>query len=141
MTTRRAGSASRTAGLRTLLEDRQKQLTIDLADSMRRLRTADDHARVAELQDGSPRESSDDLDTALVQMKSETLARIELALHRLEDGTYGDCADCGGPIPTRRLQALPFAVRCAPCEGAREKSMARRVVKAARAYPHALVDA
>ena len=42
---------------------------------------------------------------------------------------------------TRRLQALPFAVRCAPCEGAREKSMARTVVKAARAYPHALVDA
>ena len=108
---------------------------------MRRLRTAADHARVAELQDGSPREFSDDLDTALVQMKSETLARIELALDRLEHGTYGDCAECGEPIPTPRLQALPFAVRCAPCEGAREKRTARGVERATRAYPHALIDA
>src|SRR5262245_3204322 len=141
MTTRRAGSASRTAGLRTLLEERQRQLTIDLADSMRRLRTTADHSRVAEPQDGSPRESSDDLDTALVQMKSETLAKIELALDRLEDGTYGDCAECGEPIPTPRLQALPFAVRCAPCEGAREKRMARVAVRVPRAYPHVHVDA
>ena len=114
---------------------------IDLGDSMRRLRTAVDGARVVEQQDGSPGESSDDLDTALVQMKSETLARVELALRRLEDGTYGDCAECGRPIPTPRLQALPFAVRCAPCEGAREKSLSRVAVRAARAYPHVHLDA
>ncbi len=74
-------------------------------------------------------------------MKSETLAKIGLALDRLEEGTYGDCAECGEPIPTPRLQALPFAVRCAPCEGAREKRMARRVERATRGYPHALIDA
>jgi DnaK suppressor protein len=124
-----------------LLESKQKQLMIDLGDSMRRLRTAVDGARVVEQQDGSPGESSDDLDTALVQMKSETLARVELALRRLEDGTYGDCAECGRPIPTPRLQALPFAVRCAPCEGAREKSLTRIAVRVPRAYPHVHIDA
>lgn len=126
MTTRSTASQSRTAGLRTLLESRQKQLTIDLVDSMRRLRTAGDDVRVAEPQDGNHRESSDDLDTALVQMQSETLATIELALDRLEAGTHDNCSECGRPIPTARLKALPFAVRCAPCEGARETSLTRR---------------
>jgi DnaK suppressor protein len=140
MTTRRAASKSRTAGLRTLLEGKRKQLTIDLADSMRRLRTAADDARVAEPQDGSPGEASDDLETALVQMKSETLVKIEQALRRLEAGTYGNCSECAQQIPTARLQALPFAVRCAPCEGAREKWMTRRGAGMTRAYPHAVID-
>ena len=113
----------------------------NLGDSMRRLRSAVDGARVVEQQDGSPRESSDDLDTALVQMKSETLAKIELALRRLEDGTYGGCAEYGQPIPTARLHALPFAVRCAPCEGARETSLSRVAVRVARAYPSIPIDA
>ena len=139
MTTRRAASKHRTAGLRTLLEGKQKQLTIDLADSMRRLRTAVDDARVAEPQDG-PGEASDDLDTALAQMKSETLVKIEQALRRLEAGTYGNCSECAQQIPTARLQALPFAVRCAPCEAARERSMTRRMVGMTRAYPHAVIE-
>jgi RNA polymerase-binding transcription factor len=138
MAKRKTGSRSRTAGLQMLLESKQRQLMIDLGDSVRRLRTAADSARAAEQQDGSSRESYDDLDTALVQMKSETLARIELALRRLGDGTYGNCAECGQPIPTARLEALPFAVRCAPCEGAREKSVARGAVRTTRAYPHPL---
>jgi DnaK suppressor protein len=141
MTTRSSAAKRRTAGLRRLLEDRRKQLAIDLVDSMHRLRTAVEDARVSEPHDESAGESADDLDTALVEMKSETLAKIEQALRRLEAGTYGNCLECEQPIPTARLQALPFAVRCTPCEGAREKRSARRVMRATRAYSHALVDA
>jgi DnaK suppressor protein len=73
---------------------------------------------------------------ALVQMKSEMLARIEGAIRRLEAGTYGNCAECDQPIPTARLRALPFAIRCAPCEAARETSSTRRTAGMTRAYPH-----
>jgi DnaK suppressor protein len=48
------------------------------------------------------------------------LRRIDAALERLEDGHYGTCAACGAPIERRRLLALPWAVRCAGCEEARE---------------------
>src|SRR4029078_9335449 len=62
----------------------------------------------------------DDIEFALIQMKSETLHKIEEALGRLEDGTLGSCSECGDEFSERRLRALPFAVRCKDCEEARE---------------------
>jgi phage/conjugal plasmid C-4 type zinc finger TraR family protein len=38
------------------------------------------------------------------------------ALHRLEDGSYGLCLDCGAPIAAARLKALPAVERCVPCQ-------------------------
>jgi RNA polymerase-binding protein DksA len=40
---------------------------------------------------------------------------IKLALHRIESGQYGICADCGNAIPKERLAALPFATTCIRC--------------------------
>jgi DnaK suppressor protein len=48
------------------------------------------------------------------------LRRIDAALERLDEGHYGTCAACGAPIERRRLEALPWAVRCTGCEEARE---------------------
>lgn len=44
------------------------------------------------------------------------------ALARLEAGDYGLCTDCGEPIPERRLQAQPFAVRCLTCQERAERA-------------------
>jgi len=38
------------------------------------------------------------------------------AVRRLGEGRYGTCASCGEPIPPARLSALPFALRCLPCQ-------------------------
>lgn len=48
------------------------------------------------------------------------LRRIDAAMARLDEGLYGTCAACGTAIEPRRLTALPWAVRCAGCEEARE---------------------
>jgi len=53
-------------------------------------------------------------------MKSETLSKVDDALARLEQGTYGNCFECGEEIAEKRLRALPFAVRCKDCEEAKE---------------------
>jgi DnaK suppressor protein len=58
-------------------------------------------------------------------MAAETLDKIDVALRRLQDGSYGDCIECLEPISEARLRALPFAVRCTPCEGAREATEQR----------------
>jgi DnaK suppressor protein len=58
-------------------------------------------------------------------MKAETLTKINDALNRLEEGTYGYCAECGGEISDKRLRALPFAVRCKECEEGRELAAER----------------
>lgn len=41
---------------------------------------------------------------------------IELALGRLQSGRYGKCEDCSGEIDPARLEALPRACRCLPCQ-------------------------
>ena len=55
-----------------------------------------------------------------MQLKAETLKKIDTALGRIEQGDYGNCFECGGEIAEARLRALPFAVRCRDCEEVRE---------------------
>jgi DnaK suppressor protein len=37
------------------------------------------------------------------------------ALEKLDEGTYGTCDACGGPIEPARLEAIPWATRCVSC--------------------------
>lgn len=46
----------------------------------------------------------------------EKEARLRASLEAIEAGTYGICADCGGPIPEGRLRRIPDATRCVPCQ-------------------------
>jgi DnaK suppressor protein len=43
------------------------------------------------------------------------------ALRRIEIGTYGTCADCGGGVPQGRLEAKPEAARCVACQSKRDR--------------------
>ena len=45
------------------------------------------------------------------------LERIDEALGRIEDGSYGECLECGEPIPPRRLEIDPAATLCVSCAG------------------------
>jgi DnaK suppressor protein len=98
------------------------------------------HSRIRDGRTGRPAEVRDDLEHsdadiqggiefALLQMRAETLARIDGALARLDAGEYGSCFECGSDISERRLRALPFAVRCQACEEKREQQQgdARRL--------------
>ena len=50
------------------------------------------------------------------QNARDLLERVEDALRKIEGGTYGICSNCGKPIPERRLEALPSAIYCVPCQ-------------------------
>jgi RNA polymerase-binding transcription factor DksA len=52
------------------------------------------------------------LDQGLEEGAQQTLADIEAALLRIDEGTYGTCLVCGGPIGAARLRALPWARLC-----------------------------
>ena len=54
------------------------------------------------------------------QQANDAMKRIELALARMDDGSYGDCLECGEPIAHARLQAQPFAGLCIDCQSASE---------------------
>lgn len=57
---------------------------------------------------------------AEIQRDAAELKQLQTARKRLQDGTYGDCIDCGTPIPLARLQAQPAAPRCVSCQEAVE---------------------
>jgi DnaK suppressor protein len=48
------------------------------------------------------------------------LRKIELALERIRDGSFGTCTECGEPIPVGRLKARPVAMLCAGCKEQQE---------------------
>jgi DnaK suppressor protein len=52
----------------------------------------------------------------------QMLNQVDAALTRLEQGSYGRCQDCGGKIPLARLDAVPYALCCVPCEEKRERA-------------------
>lgn len=49
---------------------------------------------------------------SLYENLKDVLSRIDKALKRIEEGTYGKCARCGEPIPFERLKAIPYADLC-----------------------------
>src|SRR5580693_454789 len=51
----------------------------------------------------------------LIENEQGTLELVEEALERMENGTYGQCAECGEPIAKPRLQAIPYARHCIKC--------------------------
>jgi len=56
-----------------------------------------------------------DFTLQLMESEEGTLAAIEDALERMDEGTYGDCDACGAKIPKARLEALPFVSMCVKC--------------------------
>jgi DnaK suppressor protein len=45
------------------------------------------------------------------------LAEIDAALQRIEQGSYGTCLACGGPMGLQRMRAIPEARYCVGCSG------------------------
>lgn len=53
---------------------------------------------------------------ALQQSAERELARVQVALTRMDEGTYGTCSNCGKPIGEARLEALPWATLDIDCQ-------------------------
>ena len=57
-----------------------------------------------------------ELDVTTGILLDEEERRIDEARHALEADTYGSCIDCGADVGSRRLDAVPEAVRCIVCQ-------------------------
>ena len=55
-------------------------------------------------------------DESMLLNERHLLAAVDEAIGRLRDGTYGYCLSCGQPIPEKRLEAIPWAVRDRACQ-------------------------
>ena len=128
-------SAGRYDELKRILEERRREIMSEVQGKMRDVRSegANNPTQgVLDAAESSESDIQDEIEFALIQMKAETLNKIDEALRRLEEATYGYCFECGEEISERRLRALPFAVRCKDCEEAREIAQQRERLMAQR---------
>src|SRR5499426_1411922 len=126
---------SRYSELKQMLEERRREIQAEVQGKMRDVRAAGEVGKLNDVFDAvesSEADIQEDIEFALIQMKSETLNKINDALARLEHGDYGYCFECGEEIAEKRLRALPFAVRCKDCEEAREVAERRERQLASR---------
>src|SRR5258705_9936679 len=130
--TQKAGGetvSSRYTELKQMLEERRREIQAEVQGKMRDVRAEGTWGgklnEVLDAVESSEADIQEELEFALIQMKSETLNKIDDALARLEQGDYGNCFECGEEIAEKRLRALPFAVRCKDCEQAKENAEQR----------------
>ena len=138
-----ATNSTRYAELKHILEERRREILNEVQEKMRDVRAvgaSGEGAGVLDAAESSEADIQDDIELALIQMKTETLHKIEEALSRLDEKTYGNCFECGDEISERRLRALPFAVRCKDCEEARENAELRERHQSQRRSAGFLID-
>jgi RNA polymerase-binding protein DksA len=61
-----------------------------------------------------------ELDYTLEENAEHVLSEIDSALLRIDDGSYGNCTNCGREIAPERLEARPWATLCIDCQRSRE---------------------
>jgi RNA polymerase-binding transcription factor len=115
--------------LKRVLEFRRKELQRNLVVKLADIRanSGRDGKRSERLDEAEACESDlqQEVGVTLTEMTAEVLRRVDEALGRLASGVYRVCMECNAEIPTKRLTALPFAVRCRECEELRETGARR----------------
>ncbi len=94
------------------LEQSDEQHYIDLAGEVR------------DIGDASVGDLLADLNLATIDQEINEIRRIERALERLREGSYGRCIDCGTEIDLPRLEVEPAAERCVDCQRRYEQTHA-----------------
>jgi DnaK suppressor protein len=132
---------SRDIELTRMLESRRRTLLDEVHGKIRDGRRDSTKEReVLDEGESSEVDIQDEIEFALLQLKAETLHKIDVALRRLNEGGYGQCSECGDQIAEARLRALPFAVRCKDCEEARETAELRERMTQRRGSSMPFVD-
>ena len=113
--------------MRARLRERAAQLRGEIRSTLDRS-SDETHVRIAEqvrdAEDDSFSNLIVDVNLAEIDRDADELRRIDSALARISEGSYGFCESCGQEIPAARLQAEPTALRCVKCQELYEKTHA-----------------
>ena len=122
--TQKESPEERKAQLRKLLITKREELLKEAKEEIGRLVRGENKELVeTALDDGdwSVIDLAEDLNLRKLTIHKENLNKIDEALRKIDEGTYGICEDCGTEIEEERLKILPFAIYCVDCMEQREK--------------------
>jgi DnaK suppressor protein len=124
----RAYSETELEGFKGKLLERKRHIWHDVATRLRDEVGEEYQAQFGRALDDPEKALVDlmgDTDMIVLENRQDELVAIEEALERIDEGTYGLCTDCGERISPRRLEVMPFAVRCVEDQSRREAMLAR----------------
>jgi len=116
-------SSPRKDALRKILMDRRQEVMKEI-DGLLGNRISDEYQRrvdsAPDVGDQALLDTERVRDISLLEMRNKMRQQIDEALAKLEEGTYGRCADCKVEISEKRLRTVPFARRCVACQSKQE---------------------
>jgi len=118
-------SGKKAEHFKQLLETRIAELNHVLA-------TAEQETRAGAARHADPADqAAAEYERQAIVHKSNTarqmLKTLGQALERIRQGSFGECAECGGDIEPKRLEAIPWARYCVKCQEAREQGWCLRL--------------
>jgi DnaK suppressor protein len=116
-------TSQRKDALRKILMDRRQEVMKEI-DGLLGNRMSDEYQRrvdsAPDVGDQALLDTERVRDISLLEMRNKMRQQIDEALAKLEEGTYGRCADCKVEISEKRLRTVPFARRCVACQSKQE---------------------
>lgn len=110
---------------RRLLEARRQEILAEAeraVDSM----NGDERITYADPADRALLESNRNFLLRMRDRERKLLGKIDEAFARIDDGSYGQCEECGGEIASERLKARPVTTLCIECKSSQEEREKRR---------------
>ena len=104
---------------RKLLEDRKREILLEAEHAIGTMNNESEEA-YADPTDRAALESDRNFLLRMRDRERKLLGKIDEAFARLDDGSYGNCEECGGEIGVERLKARPVATFCIGCKSAQE---------------------
>jgi DnaK suppressor protein len=109
--------------LRRALVQRREQILKDSKAEIKKYISGEKRQLVETVMDDgdlSVVDLSEDISLKQLSTHRETLIKIDAALKKLDEGTYGVCEDCADTISEERLKVIPFAILCRDCQEKKE---------------------
>jgi DnaK suppressor protein len=104
---------------KTLLEQRREALVNGASDTV--VEMNDDDETFPDPNDRASLESDRNFTLRIRDRERKLISKIEKAIERIEDGSFGICEECGCEISARRLEARPVTTLCIACKEEQER--------------------
>ncbi|MBN2255319.1 MAG: RNA polymerase-binding protein DksA [Deltaproteobacteria bacterium] len=107
-----------------LLSSRIDQLLNDAGKTVSEM--TDDNVNLPDITDRASLESDRNFELRIRDRERKLLKKLNEALSRLDEGTFGICESCGGKISEKRLMARPVTTLCINCKKKQEEQEKQR---------------
>ncbi len=102
-----------------MLEDKLAELLGEAGKTIEEMTAIE--ANVADPADRATLESERNFELRIRDRERKLIKKIQKALERIKDGSYGVCEECGEDIGVKRLEARPVTTLCIQCKSRQEQ--------------------